>query len=182
VEEQWGSNTNLFGGMSGLFFLCILLLVMLPLLVFLLLIAIRGLDFRQTRWLYILGWLSIAWFLAFALVIRFAPGDLLVTLFIELTLALVYALFRKRPVALVLTVVCMLNLITHPALSIFIGEFWFAWKYNLLLLLAAEAVIWLGEAFILGLALRKHIRFREALLLSLLLNAASFGIGLLLPF
>jgi hypothetical protein len=38
------------------------------------------------------------------------------------------------------------------------------------------------EAVILYMPLRKAMRFREALLVSLVLNAVSFGVGLLLPF
>jgi hypothetical protein len=45
-----------------------------------------------------------------------------------------------------------------------------------------EVIVWLIEAGILGLALRKQAKFPEALALSLALNLASFGIGLLLPF
>jgi hypothetical protein len=45
-----------------------------------------------------------------------------------------------------------------------------------------EVIVWLVEAVILALSLRKQATFWEALALSLALNLASFGIGLLLPF
>jgi hypothetical protein len=49
-------------------------------------------------------------------------------------------------------------------------------------ILIGEGFVWLVEAGILAWALRKQIKFREALALSAVLNLASFGLGLLLPF
>jgi hypothetical protein len=45
-----------------------------------------------------------------------------------------------------------------------------------------EFVTWLVEGGILAAALRKDAKLWEALVLSLVLNLASFGIGLLMPF
>jgi hypothetical protein len=42
-------------------------------------------------------------------------------------------------------------------------------------------IVWLVEAGGLYLALHKRIGFGEALLVSLVLNSASFGLGLFLP-
>jgi hypothetical protein len=47
--------------------------------------------------------------------------------------------------------------------------------------LVAEIVIWLAEAVVLYLILRKSLSFLEVLGLSLVMNAASIAIGLVLP-
>jgi hypothetical protein len=110
----------------------------------------------------------------------FNDWGLLVTLVVEIILALAYALWRKRPRTKLLTVVLMMNLITQPALSEFLRAY--AGGSPFLILAIGEVIVWLIEAGILGLALRKQAKFPEALALSLALNLASFGIGLLLPF
>ena len=54
--------------------------------------------------------------------------------------------------------------------------------HNMAVPVFLEFVIWLVEGGILAAALRKDAKFWEALVLSLVLNLASFGIGLLMPF
>jgi hypothetical protein len=72
------------------------------------------------------------------------------------------------------------NVVTALGLWILLGDglFYFSWTG----LLIGEVLIWLVEALILYVPMRKTIKFGEALLLSLVLNAVSFGVGLLLPF
>jgi hypothetical protein len=150
--------------------------------VLLLVLAIRASEFRRIRGTYIAAWLVSMLALAVSLLIPSMLKGLLVTLAVEMVLAAGYALWRKRPMVLLLTVVGMMNLITRPLFSLMFGGYFYLAGSNLIWILAAELVIWLVEAGTLALALRKDARFVEALLLSLVLNAASFGIGMLLPF
>ena len=102
------------------------------------------------------------------------------TAVIELALGWLYSRWRDRPRRVVLTMILVANLVTLLGLSINPWTdpiFYFSWMDILIF----EGIIWLVEAVILFLPLRKSIRFSEALLLSLALNAASFGMGLLLP-
>jgi hypothetical protein len=162
----------------GFFFLfCIIAIIGLPFLVILIILITRNADFRALRGWYIAGWVLCVPPLVLSL---FNDWGLLVTLVVEIILALAYALWRKRPRTKLLTVVLMMNLITQPALSEFLRAY--AGGSPFLILAIGEVIVWLIEAGILGLALRKQAKFPEALALSLALNLASFGIGLLLPF
>jgi len=145
-------------------------------------VAVRAVHFRKGRKMYIAAWLISLLPLAAVLVVPSMLAGLMITMAIEMALAIGYALWRKRSMALLLTVVWMMNLLTRPLFSLVFGDLFQVAGYSLAWTLAAEFVIWLVEACILALALRKEMRFGEALLLSLALNAASFGIGMVLPF
>ena len=70
------------------------------------------------------------------------------------------------------------NLLTQPVflfLLVFRVDMAFLW------IVIAELCIWLIEAGVLHFTQRKTLSFKGALALSLLLNAVSFGLGLLLP-
>ena len=183
VEELPGKNTSFLSffalmpilGFAIIF--CIIALIELPLVIILLILVIRNMDFPALRGWYIAGWvLSVPGFLL-ALIVE---GGLLVTLVVELLLALVYALWRKRPRTKLLTVVLLMNLLTQPVLWMVVSNISDGAVF--LPLAIGEAIVWLVEAGILALALRKQAKFLEALALSLVLNLASFGIGLLFPF
>ncbi|MBN1438838.1 MAG: hypothetical protein JW929_05440 [Anaerolineales bacterium] len=100
---------------------------------------------------------------------------------VEMPLAVGYTLWRKLPAALLLTVVWGMNTVTRPLLSFAVVALHPWIGYSLSWLVLFELLIWIVEAAILAAAMRKQTPFWEALLLSLALNAASFGIGLLLP-
>jgi len=183
VEELPGKNTSFLSyfalvpilGFAIIF--CIIALIELPLVIILLILVIRNMDFPALRGWYIAGWvLSLPGFLL-ALIVE---GGLLVTLVVELLLALVYALWRKRPRTKLLTVVLLMNLLTQPVLWVVVSNISDGSVF--LPLAIGEIIVWLVEAGILALALRKQAKFLEALGLSLVLNLASFGIGLLFPF
>jgi len=183
VEEQRGTGmpfpySLLWYTVEGII-LCPALLLPAVLLIVL---AVRASEFRKIRGTYIAAWLVSLLALAVSLLVPSILEGLLVTLAVEMVLAAGYALWRKRPLVLLLTVVLMMNLITRSLFSLVFGGYFYLAGDNFVWILAAELVIWIVEACILALALRKEVRFREALLLSLVLNAASFGIGLLLPF
>jgi len=106
------------------------------------------------------------------------PG-LAVTILVELVLGVIYVLWRRRPRLPALLTILLMNLVTQPAV-------WLLSKTMRGATCAAtwvlEAGVCLLEAWILYRVLRKTVKFSETLLLSLALNLASFGIGLLLPF
>jgi hypothetical protein len=99
---------------------------------------------------------------------------------IELFLGWLYTRFKDRKKSTVLTTVLMANVATSLGLWSFFAYGMF--RYSLGNVLIGEGIIWLVEAVILFVPMRKTIKFGEALLVSLVLNAVSFGVGLLLPF
>ena len=108
----------------------------------------------------------------------FISKGLLTTVLIELLLGLGYALWRKRSLAVILTTILLLNLATQPALWVTISAL--NSSYSWIAILLAELVVWLAEAVGLYLVQRKSVKFTEMLLLSLVLNLASFLVGLFL--
>jgi hypothetical protein len=102
------------------------------------------------------------------------------TLAVELALGSVYALWRKQPVFYLLTVILLMNMITQPILWLTLSGTFVG--LSVVRTLLAEIIVWLVEGWILLKALPGKITSKEAFLLSLVLNAASFGVGLILPF
>ncbi|RPI30538.1 MAG: hypothetical protein EHM70_13655 [Chloroflexota bacterium] len=166
-----------FGAALGL--ICMAGLVIMPMLVLLGIITVREgagrSGYPDLRVVYIL-----AWVLGLALVaaMSFESLALAVTVAIEGVLVLVYTAWQKKPMAGLFTTVLYLNLFTHPTLELAMNSL--APNGSWLVLLLAEVVVWLVEAGVLLLAQRKTISARHALLLSLVLNAASFLGGLAL--
>ncbi len=128
-----------------------------------------------------IGWYIAAWIVAVPtfLISLILTQGLVTTLVVELVLGAVYCTWRKRPLVLVLTVIFMINLFTQPALWLTISGF--SGHYPVILVIFVETIVTLVEAAGVFMTLRKRIGFGEALIFSLVLNAASFGIGLLLP-
>jgi hypothetical protein len=117
-------------------------------------------------------------YLFWALMSGYFNLGLPVTLAIELTIGLVYVLWRKRPWLRVLLAILLMNLVTQPVLWFAVKEFRLTTCIFAYLL---ELVVCLVEAWILYRVLRKTAKFSEVFLLSLAMNLTSFGIGLLLP-
>lgn len=105
---------------------------------------------------------------------------LVATVVIEGFIALVYAAVRGECVTLWLTNVLLVNLITHPALWFVmgrqVGDFSYFFTFAV-----AEAGVWLVEAALLYLLRGGRLALKEALVLSLILNAFTAGVGLVLP-
>jgi hypothetical protein len=103
---------------------------------------------------------------------------LLLSILIECTLAAGYSFWRTKPLGPLLLALIAANALTQlmlwAALSLNPGHY-------LATLLAAELLIWLVEAPILYYFPGARLRAGEALLLSLVMNLASFGIGWFLP-
>jgi hypothetical protein len=126
------------------------------------------------------NWLEAAWLLAIPAILAgmMWTRGLILTLVVELLLGAGYAVWKKRPVDIILTVILLLNLITQPLLWISISGF--NGMYPVMALLFAEGNVWLVEAGGLYLSQRNSMKFQEALLVSLALNAVSFVVGGLL--
>lgn len=105
-------------------------------------------------------------------------ATLAVTLLVESLVVVLYALWRKQPLGhLLLSSVCA-NLFTQSFLWLALTLFPQAYRITLFL---AEIAIWGLEAFILYLYPYNRLGLRQALLLSLVMNLASFGVGWFLP-
>jgi hypothetical protein len=182
VEQSGGAIWPVTGNividlLIGSGFFCLNVAILVILIVLLIKAGKSGATFKSMP-----GWYIAALIVAVPslLVSLILTRGLAPTLISELTLGVIYAVWRKHPKVLFLTVILLLNLITQPALWLTVSGF--NGRYPVIVVLLAEMVVWLAESVGLYLALRKRIGFGEALLVSLVLNATSFGIGLLLPF
>lgn len=103
---------------------------------------------------------------------------LVVTILIEGIVCLLYALWRKNPVAPVLLTSVLANLVTQSLLWVTLRLFF---RYYLMTLLTAEFFIWLIEGVIFFSWRWNRLDLKEALSLSLLMNVSSLGVGWFLP-
>lgn len=101
-------------------------------------------------------------------------GIFLLNLFIELVVA---GIIGYRQIKELLSVVAV-NMLTHPVLTVLVMWLASIGLYNFWLLIVMEIVVVLIEWQVLQFALRK--RDKALLLLAFVMNAVSFGIGLLL--
>jgi len=115
----------------------------------------------------------------FVLLPEYLNPGLTVTIIVELVISVIYVLWRKRPWLPTLLTILLMNMVTQPVV-------WLVVKSMRLTMCAGtyvlELIVCLLEAWILYRVFRKSVKFSEILLLSLAMNLASFGIGLLLPF
>lgn len=181
VREQLGGLPPLQGILAlGLAALILISLFMLTVFVLLILLIIREEqdknNFQQSKAFYISSWVISLPLILLSLMISRA---LLLTILLELGVMQAYTSLRKKPHLSGLTVVLLINLLSQPPLwyalhNLISGNTW-------LPMVLGEIMIWLFEAMTLYLTQRKHYTLREALWLSLLLNAVSLLVGLLLP-
>jgi hypothetical protein len=129
------------------------------------------------RWLFSATWILSGLGIVIGLIAAFTVP---LTLLIELPVLIAYVRWRNKPLRLWLTLGVAVNLVTQPLLwsmAIGGGLSHFPWTT----LAIVETGIWLVEAVLLYLPLRRQTTFPAMLLLSLAMNALSFGLGLLLP-
>ncbi len=100
------------------------------------------------------------------------------TLLIESLVALVWRRAKHKPALSILLTVLAANLLTQAALWALL---WLLARPYWVILLFAEVGIWLVEGALLAAIPANRLRPTEALRLSLWINLASFGAGLLLP-
>ncbi len=101
-----------------------------------------------------------------------------VTVLIENIVAGGYAVLRRKPIIHLLFSCLLANLLTQPLLWLGLRVFF---QDYLLVLCIAEFGIWITEGAILFLYPHNQLRLREALVLSLAMNLASFSAGWFLP-
>jgi len=103
---------------------------------------------------------------------------LAITILIESAVCLVYSIWRKKPIRPILLTSVFANLITQSLLWVVLNLFY---QHYLLTLLVAEIFIWVIEGYLLFSLPSNQLNVGEALLLSLIMNLSSFGIGWVLP-
>jgi hypothetical protein len=100
------------------------------------------------------------------------------TLVVEGIIVTGYARWQGKPLVSLLLTSVLANLLTQSLLWATLNLFP---EHYLITLFTAEMLIWLLESALLHLVPANRLAWREALLLSLGMNAASFGIGWFLP-
>jgi len=127
---------------------------------------------------------ALSWILLTTLALTglvLSPDTFLLTLIIEVILALVYLWFLKPANKRVLLGVLFSNIFTQPIFVLSLADLGLNIQHSMNSILIMEAVIWLIEAVIIYFVQKKELSFIHILVLAFVLNAASFGIGLLLP-
>jgi hypothetical protein len=105
-------------------------------------------------------------------------GTLSVTVLIESAVVAAFAIWRRKPIISLLVSSFLANLLTQSLLWIALTIFP---QHYIAALIIGEFSIWGLEAIILYLYRFNQLDLKEAILLSLIMNLASFGIGWLLP-
>ncbi|MBN1875624.1 MAG: hypothetical protein JXA33_15470 [Anaerolineae bacterium] len=180
--EETGGRINpmlliIVGGVVGSLIVGLLVVATIVLLVMLFLKSRKdAASFEASRWLFI-----VIWIVALPL---YAMGGyfaltLPITAAVECIIAFIYAHIRDRSRWTLVTVVLLINLLTQPIVWGSVTNRADGGSFAGLAIL--EIIIILIEAGVLYGVQRKSLTFKETLILSLILNGASFGIGLLLP-
>ncbi len=108
------------------------------------------------------------------------PLALSLTIVVEGLIVLAYAIARGLRIRHWLAYAVLVNTVTQPALWYLMGLLPADIAY-FPALTAAESVVWVVEAGLLHLLAGARLGVGHALMLSLVLNATSCGVGLLLP-
>jgi hypothetical protein len=105
-------------------------------------------------------------------------ATLAITILVESAVVAAYAVWRRKPIKQLLISSFCTNLFTQSILWLLLNGLP---NHYLITLVVAEICIWAMEAMILYLYRNNRLGFREAMLLSLVMNLASFGLGWVLP-
>lgn len=103
---------------------------------------------------------------------------LLITILVEGGVVLVYATLRKTPAGTLLRASLMVNVLTQIMLWIALRIFF---QHYLITLIVAEFLIWFVESVLMYYFARGQLSPANAIVLSLCMNGASFGVGWFLP-
>ena len=186
VKELKGSNANanLVGLLlvGGFFFLPATVLVVVIVFISVVISSVRKKNtFREVlkRLGKALFWILFANLASTGLVL--SPGTFILTLIVEITLAWVYLWYLKPPDRKLLLGVLFANVFTQPLFVLSQSDLGLNIQHSMNSILIVELVIWLVEAIIIYFAQKKELSFIKILILAFVLNAASFGLGLLLP-
>ena len=101
-----------------------------------------------------------------------------VTILIEGIIVVGYSLWRGKPLLPILLTSIFANLLTQSLLWIGLILFFHHYLYTLYF---AEVLIWMLESILLYRIPANKLELSEAILLSLIMNLASFGAGWFLP-
>jgi hypothetical protein len=103
---------------------------------------------------------------------------LVITILVEGVVCLGYSIWRRKPIGPIFITSVFVNLITQSLLWVALSLFY---QYYLATLLVAEVLIWAMEGYLLYGWRLNRLKIGEALILSLMMNLSSFGIGWFLP-
>ena len=103
---------------------------------------------------------------------------LLTTLLIEGVVVLLYCVINKRTVSVLLQAGLIVNVFTQVVLWFLLQVFF---HHYMITLIVVEVLIWLVEGLFLYWFPGSKLKFSQAMILSLCMNAASFGTGWFLP-
>lgn len=103
---------------------------------------------------------------------------LIITILVEGIIVSAYSIWRKKPLGPILFTSVCANLITQCFLWAVLRLFF---RHYLVALSIAELTIWISESFLLYRLPANQLDLREATLLSVLMNVASFSLGWFLP-
>ncbi|MCL4530035.1 MAG: hypothetical protein M1282_11540 [Chloroflexi bacterium] len=105
-------------------------------------------------------------------------GSLLTTIVIEGLVVTVYAFWKRKPVGRILLASILANVLTQSALWIVLN---LSFARYLIALFVSEIFIWLIESLFLRFFPGSQLGWKESVLLSLVMNISSFGVGWFLP-
>jgi hypothetical protein len=104
--------------------------------------------------------------------------SLLITICIEGVIVLAYAFWKAKPAGSILLTSILANAVTQSLLWVVLNLYA---AHYLTALFTSEIAIWLVESAFLRLFPGNRLAWKEAILLSLAMNLASFGLGWFLP-
>lgn len=134
-------------------------------------------ELVDSRPLFIIIWVLSVPLIDLGSTFSLAP---LVTIAVEGLIVTIYAAIRRRNAFAWLTYVLVVNMVTQAVLWPLIG-LQRSYTSYVTTMMVAEPLIWLAEAGLLYLLRGGRLAVKIALLVSLVLNAVSLGMGLLVP-
>jgi hypothetical protein len=102
----------------------------------------------------------------------------LATILMEGCVVFIYCAWRKKPVGKLIGASLLINVLTQIALWAVLRVFF---QQYLLALFISEVLIWLVESLLLFYLVKEQLKLFEAVILSLMMNVVSFGVGWFLP-
>lgn len=103
---------------------------------------------------------------------------LLITILVEGAIAAGYCIWHQKPIYRLLITSIAINVFTQSLLWIMLSLFF---QHYLITLFIAELFIWLIESLLLYYVPVNRLRIKDAIVLSLCMNLASFTLGWFLP-
>jgi hypothetical protein len=105
-------------------------------------------------------------------------ATLWITIVVEGVVVLLYSAVQKKPAGRLLIASIIANMLTQSLLWAILQVFF---NHYLIALFMMEVLIWLVESLLLFHLSKGQMYLKSAMIVSLLMNLASFGIGWLMP-